>query len=80
MVAIMRDLVPRANMIDTEQSIAIFVVGLIFTITSILSVVLRVWAKRVNKGSLGIEDYLCFLSLVCVVGLFIGIVLRKCLN
>ena len=69
-------LVARQNMIDTPLAITLFAVSLLFIITATLSVILRLWAKRINKGKIIIEDHLCITSLILVIIQFICLVLR----
>ena len=77
MAAIARSLLPRHDLINTKLAVTLFVVSLVFTFTAILSVSLRLWAKRINKSKIVIEDYLCITSMMLVVGQFICITCRS---
>lgn len=69
-------LIPRSE-IDSPMSKAVFGVSLCFILTSVISVVLRLWAKQINRSKVVTEDYLCVTSLVLVIGMFICLILSK---
>lgn len=50
--------------LSNYRSMAIFIVVLVFTVTSTISVILRLVAKRINRAKLQVEDYVILVAQV----------------
>ena len=50
--------------LNNYRSLAIFIVVIVFTITSTTSIILRLVAKRINRARLQVEDYVIMVAQV----------------
>lgn len=53
-----------ADELDNPRSLAIFIVIIVFTITSTISIILRLVAKRMSQAKLVVEDYVILVAQV----------------
>jgi hypothetical protein len=51
--------------LSSYRAQVVFVVAIIFTITSTVSIILRLAAKRISKAKLEVDDYVIIVAQVC---------------